>query len=73
MQKTEPEWELTGVGYASSPAQTVQTNGGALREAVGFEGHPPEGLDGSQGDPRISLWKRNAKELVQINNIITDI
>lgn len=30
MQKSELEWVLTGVGDVSSPAQAVQTNGGAL-------------------------------------------
>lgn len=57
MQKTEPECVLTGEGDVSSPAQTVKTNGGALREAVGLEGHPPEGPNVPKGDSSMCLWE----------------
>lgn len=39
----------------SSPAQTVKTNWGALREAVGLEGHPLEDPNGTQCDSSVSL------------------
>jgi len=70
-KKIKPEWVLTGVGDASSPARAVKTNGGALREAVGFEGPPLERLNGPQDDSCISL-DRVKRSFFQVTNIITD-
>ena len=41
---------LTGVGDLSPPAQAVQSNGGALGEAVGPQGNSPKIFVGPQGD-----------------------
>lgn len=61
------EWILTRVGDTSSPAQTVKTDWGALREAVGLEGHPLEHPNGPQCDSSISL--REQEGLVSVKDI----
>lgn len=54
-EERETEVVLTGVGDASPPAQAVQTDGGALGEAVGLERHPPESFHRLRGDSSSGL------------------